>query len=65
VTDDGDGGGIASNPHQTRALPLFHFHDVPPLPFGNRDLYDNQLTSLEVGIFDKNTALKYLYVDAQ
>lgn len=29
----------------------------------NRSLSDNQLTSLEVGLFDKNTALTQLYVD--
>lgn len=30
---------------------------------GNRSLADNQLTSLGMGIFDKNTALTGLYVD--
>lgn len=37
----------------------------PMLPFvssGNRGLSDNQLTSLEVGIFGKNTALIVVYV---
>jgi len=32
---------------------------------GNRYLHDNQLTSLEVGAFDKNTALNWLYVDTK
>jgi hypothetical protein len=32
---------------------------------GNRWLYNNQLTSLEVGVFDKNTALDDLYVDTK
>jgi hypothetical protein len=36
---------------------------LPP-PSGNRWLYSNKLTSLEVGIFDKNTALRVLYVDS-
>lgn len=34
-----------------------------PLPaVGDRRLEFNQLTSLEVGVFDKNTALNFLYV---
>jgi len=36
-----------------------------PLPPGNRYLDNNQLTSLEVGVFDKVTALEVLYVDVQ
>jgi hypothetical protein len=44
-------------------VPLFHFYNAPPLPSGNRYLYNNALTSLKVGVFDKNTALTYLYVD--
>ena len=32
-------------------------------PSDNRDLETNQLTSLGVGVFDKNTALVRLYVD--
>ena len=35
------------------------------LTLGNRYLHNNQLTSLEVGVFDKNTALTDLYVDAK
>lgn len=35
----------------------------PAPAFGNRWLDYNQLTSLEVGVFDKNTALLGLYVD--
>jgi hypothetical protein len=35
-------------------------HGSPP---GNSWLHDNQLTSLDVGIFDKNTALRNMYVD--
>jgi hypothetical protein len=30
---------------------------------GNRHLQNNELTSLEVGVFNKNTALSQLYVD--
>lgn len=30
---------------------------------GNRWLDSNKLTSVELGVFDKNTALLYLYVD--
>lgn len=32
-------------------------------PLGNRGLDINQLTALKVGVFDKNTALSFLYVD--
>jgi hypothetical protein len=32
---------------------------------GNRWLDDNQLTSLEVGVFDNNTVLDALYVDTK
>jgi hypothetical protein len=35
----------------------------PPLPPLRRELYNNALTSLDVGLFDKNTALRQLYVD--
>jgi hypothetical protein len=38
------------------------FHTLSPL-LANRSLRNNQLTSLEVGVFDKNTALTTLYVD--
>jgi hypothetical protein len=31
-------------------------------PFHNRHLYSNQLTALEVGLFDENTKLIELYV---
>lgn len=32
-------------------------------PLGHSWLGGNELTALDVGIFDKNTALKILYVD--
>lgn len=35
---------------------------VNPLHVDNRSFWSNRLTSLEVGIFNKNTALKNLYV---
>lgn len=35
----------------------------PSLPFGNRHITNNRLTSLEVGVFGKNTRLYDLYVD--
>ena len=37
----------------------------PPPPFGCRDLYNNALTSLNSGLFDKTTALTQLYVGWQ
>jgi hypothetical protein len=41
-----------------------HDFDVAFTP-GDRDLRDNNLTSLEVNAFDQNTALKMLYVDPE
>jgi hypothetical protein len=37
----------------------------PPRSLDNRYLHENQLTSLDMGLFDKNTALTELYVDHQ
>ena len=59
-------GTVASPPSlkiRTLLIPLSHFLNVPPLPPGIRLLAANALTSLEVGVFDKNTALIHLYVD--
>lgn len=36
---------------------------TPVVPLNHRYLYQNQLTTLDAGLFDKNTALKLLYVD--
>lgn len=33
------------------------------VPFDNRILDNNQLSALDVGLFDKNPALTFLYVD--
>jgi hypothetical protein len=66
VTAEGD-GGVAAKPQDTDvAGAAFSLPQCPPPLFfsaGNRYLQYNALTSLGVGVFDKNAALKYLYVD--
>jgi hypothetical protein len=63
VTTKGD-GGVAAKPQDTDVTgSAFSLPQCSPRPSGNRQLATNQLTSLEVGVFDKNTALKYMYVD--
>lgn len=48
--------------HKGVSLDIYEECILVPTTFLYRNLFENQLSALGVGVFDKNTALVWLYV---